>query len=51
VLTLPDDAHPVALIPVGFPAGRFGPNNRKPVESVVHWEHWGAQRDRAPSPQ
>lgn len=43
---LPEDAKPVAVIPVGYPDGqRFGPTTRKPVESVTYWEHWGATRD------
>ena len=40
---LPDDAKPVAVIPVGYPAEgeRFGPTTRKPVESVTFWDGWG----------
>jgi nitroreductase len=39
---LPDDAKPVAIIPVGYPDGqRFGPTTRKPVETVTFWESWG----------
>lgn len=39
---LPDDARPVAVIPVGFPAEgeKFGPTTRKPVESVTYWDGW-----------
>jgi nitroreductase len=45
---LPDEAKPVAVIPVGYPDGqRFGPTTRKPVESVTHWDGWGATRERA----
>jgi F420 biosynthesis protein FbiB-like protein len=41
--SLPDDAKPVAVIPVGYPDGeRFGPTTRKPVESVTFWDAWGA---------
>jgi F420 biosynthesis protein FbiB-like protein len=44
---LPDDAKPVAIIPVGYPDGqRFGPTTRKPVESVTFWESWGSTRQR-----
>ena len=40
---LPDEAMPVAVIPVGYPDGqRFGPTTRKPVESVTYWDGWGA---------
>jgi F420 biosynthesis protein FbiB-like protein len=43
---LPDDARPVAVIPVGYPAEgeRFGPTTRKPAESVTYWNGWGATR-------
>jgi nitroreductase len=44
---LPDDAKPVAIIPVGYPDGqRFGPTTRKPVETVTFWESWGSTRQR-----
>jgi F420 biosynthesis protein FbiB-like protein len=44
---LPDEAKPVAVIPVGYPDGqRFGPTTRKPVESVTFWDRWGATRPR-----
>jgi nitroreductase len=43
---LPEDAKPVAVIPVGYPAEgeRFGPTTRKPVESVTYWDGWGQTR-------
>jgi F420 biosynthesis protein FbiB-like protein len=43
---LPDDAKPVAVIPVGYPAEgeHFGPTSRKPAESVTYWDGWGATR-------
>ncbi len=44
---LPDDARPVAVIPVGFPDGQnFGPTTRKPVESVTYWDGWGNENKR-----
>jgi F420 biosynthesis protein FbiB-like protein len=44
---LPDDAKPVAVIPVGYPDGqRFGPTTRKPAEAVTYWDGWGATRQR-----
>ncbi len=39
-LALPADAHPVALIPIGFPAANFGPTNRKPVAEILRWNSW-----------
>ena len=42
---VPDDALPVAVIPLGYPDGQnFGPTTRKPVESVTFWDGWGATR-------
>jgi nitroreductase len=40
-LAIPAEAAPVALIPMGYPAVKFGPVNRKPVDQVTHWERWG----------
>jgi F420 biosynthesis protein FbiB-like protein len=43
---LPDEAKPVAVIPVGYPADgeRFGPTTRNPVETVTYWDGWGNTR-------
>ncbi len=47
LLGLPDDALTMALIPLGYPArGRWAQPKRQPIEQVVHWNHWGAHRDR-----
>ena len=43
---LPDDATPVALIPMGYPDAKFGPTTRKPVETVTHWEQWVTNKER-----
>jgi len=40
ILSLPDDAYPVALIPIGYPDANFGPTTRKPVEEILHWNRW-----------
>ncbi len=47
LLVIPEDAEPVAMIPVGFPAGRFGPLRRRPVDEVVFSDHWGRAADLA----
>ncbi len=39
-LALPDTVAPVALIPVGYPKGKFGPVTRRPVGEVLHWDQW-----------
>ena len=42
---LPDDARPVAVIPLGYPEGEnFGPTTRKPVAEVTYWDGWGNQK-------
>jgi nitroreductase len=41
VLGLPWNVEPVALIPVGWPEGRYGPTTRRPVESSVHVDRYG----------
>lgn len=40
VLGVPGHVTIYALIPVGWPAGRFGPVRRRPVADVVHWDRW-----------
>lgn len=46
VLGIPDDVVTRALIPVGWPYGRFGPNVRRPPEEVAYWDGWGNIRRR-----
>jgi len=47
LLGLPADALTMALIPMGYPArGRWAEPRRRPVQEVVHWNRWGATRDR-----
>ena len=41
LLGIPDNVETVALIPVGYPAGKYGPASRRPVEEVLHTERWG----------
>ena len=44
---LPDDAVPVAVVPVGYPDGQtFGPTTRKPAETVTYWDSWGVAHQR-----
>ena len=38
VLGLPRHVTPFALIPVGYPLGRFGPVRRIPPTEVIHWD-------------
>ncbi|HEY3210916.1 MAG TPA: nitroreductase family protein [Actinomycetota bacterium] len=43
-LGLPWNVQPCAVIPVGWPRGRYGPTSRKPAEKVVHYDRWGKRR-------
>jgi nitroreductase len=42
-LGLPPKVTPVAVIPMGWPIGRYGPTSRKPVGDVVHLDRYGNQ--------
>jgi nitroreductase len=45
LLGIPENAHTAALIPVGWPMGRFGAGPRLPVEAVTYWDTWGAKEE------
>ena len=40
ILGLPREAHTFAIIPIGYPLGRFGPVSRAPVEQVTFLDRW-----------
>ena len=40
-LGLPWNVTPVAVVPMGWPTGRYGPTTRKPVEEVVSLDRHG----------
>ncbi len=40
LLELPDDMQTYALMPIGYPQGRFGPVKRRPLSEVVHLDRW-----------
>jgi len=42
ILGLPRDVALTAVIPVGYPKGKFGPVSRPPAAQVVSWEHYRA---------
>jgi nitroreductase len=43
VLGLPWSIAPCAVIPLGWPRGRYGPTTRRPVGEVVHVDRYGNQ--------
>ncbi len=38
---IPDTHGVVAVIPIGFPLGKFGPVSREPAETKTHYNRWG----------
>ncbi len=40
VLNLPDTMAAYALIPVGYPLGKFGPVTRKPLDEILRFDQW-----------
>jgi nitroreductase len=47
VLGIPDDVNTWAMIPVGYPTGKWGEAKRRPVEEVTYWDGWRATRPRS----
>jgi nitroreductase len=43
LLALPDYVHPMAVVPLGWPAQPLGPPHRVPVAEKAHREQWGAR--------
>jgi hypothetical protein len=41
VLGMPDNAATFALMPLGYPTGKYGPLTRKPVAEVTYADSWG----------
>ena len=39
---IPDTAQVVYAIPLGYPRGNFGPNQRKPLSEVSSYDRWGS---------
>jgi len=46
-LGLPWSIHPCAVIPLGWPRGRYGPTTRRPVGEVVSLDRYGNRAFRA----
>lgn len=43
IFGLPEGVSSYAILPLGFPEGRFGPVRRKPLEDIVHHNRWGTR--------
>ena len=48
---IPTDFGVVAVIPIGFPSGKFGPVTREPVESKTHYNRWGQAKPGLAEPR
>ena len=46
VLDIPDDVTTWAMIPVGYPTGKWGEAKRRPIEEIVYWDSWRATTPR-----
>ncbi len=42
ILDIPDHVETVALVPLGYPRGRFGTTDRKPAAEVSSYNRWGS---------
>lgn len=40
-LGLPPNVEPVAIIPIGWPIGNYGPTTRTPIEQITHLDRYG----------
>jgi hypothetical protein len=40
-LGLPSGVHSYAIVPIGYPLGRFGPVGRGPLSEIVYQDRWG----------
>jgi nitroreductase len=41
LLGIPDEIQTFAMIPLGYPVGRWGEAKRRPVSETTHWDRWG----------
>jgi nitroreductase len=40
ILGIPADVQTFAIIPIGYPLGRWAEAPRKPIDEVVYWDRW-----------
>ena len=41
ILGLPWNVTPCAVVPLGWPRGRYGPTTRKPIGDITHFDRYG----------
>lgn len=47
ILDIPEDVTTWAMIPIGYPLGRWGEAKRRPIEEITYWDSWRETRARA----
>lgn len=47
ILGIPEDVTTWAMIPIGYPLGRWGEAKRRPIEEITYWDTWRETRPRA----
>jgi nitroreductase len=47
VLGIPEDVHTWAMIPVGYPLGKWGEAERRPVAETTYWDSYGEKHQTA----
>jgi nitroreductase len=40
IFNLPPEVNTYAVVPIGYPLGKFGPVNRRPIAESIHWNSW-----------
>jgi nitroreductase len=48
IFGLPEGVQSFAILPVGYPEGRFGPVSRGPLDRFAHRESWGRPFEASP---
>ena len=46
ILDIPEDVTTWAMIPVGYPTGKWGEAKRRPIEEITYWDSWRTTRTR-----
>ena len=41
ILEIPEEVQTIAMIPVGYPKGKWRKPKRRPIDAVTHWDRWG----------
>ena len=46
ILGIPEDVETFAMIPLGYPLGRWGEAKRRPIAEITYWDTWKATQPR-----